>query len=289
MNNIDLFKNFINKFKKFNPSLVESILSGFSTIYESFTPEIGYLKDYLKADPLSIAAHDYSYAIDDWLESNDITIPDEVATKESYEKVEWLENNNPEAFKEFGDYVFNKYAHNEGHSKAQFDSDPKIVKNEWLIHFTDDPYNIWKKGFTYGTDDMERLGLSTGFTKESKKGGKFAFAFRVKDYERYYTGDRGRKFKYGKGAVVFQASGVLVFHYGDEEPQVIFDTSTAHNIMTIEIDDENGPYVNGKKGQLLFRSNNPELNEQERFEACVDWIVNNFDQYRKAHSINKKH
>jgi hypothetical protein len=287
MNEFKTFKNFIRKFEKYDPVLIESIIKGFSIIFESYTPEIGYLKDYLKADPVSIAANDYSYAIDDWLENNDITLPDEIATKEHYEKVEWLNNNNPEAFKEFGNYVFEKYAHDEGHSKAQFDSDPKIVKNEWLIHFTDSPYDIWKEGFTYGTDDMERLGLSTGYTKDSKKGGKFAFAFRIKDYERYYIGDRG-KFKYGKKAVVFQASGVLVFHYGDEEPQVIFDTSTAHNIMTIEIDSDDVPSVTGKNAQLLFRSNNPELNEKQRFEACVDWIVNNFDQYRKAHSIKRK-
>ena len=252
------------------------------TIFENYTNELGYLKKYLESDPIPILAHDYHQMIEPWAEMNDYTFPDNIKNLETYEKIEWLEKNDPKTFKEYGEFVTNE-ANREGHSKVQFDRDPKLLINKWLIHFTDNPYDVWKEGFKYGTDDYERLGLTTSYKKTSKTGGTFAFAYSADNFDRYYRNRHG--FKYGTGAVVFQASGLYVRHDGDEEYQVIFDTSTAKNIMVIEFDENNDPYVESKNRKILYKANNPDMNDNEKFTSCVDWIITHFDQYRKAHSI----
>jgi len=149
----------------------------------------------------------------------------------------------------------------------------KIMKDQWLIHFTHDAHLIAHEGFTKGIADLSMLGLTTAFKNESglKQGGGYNFAYRLQDFEKFGK-DRG-SWKYGPECVVFRASGVLVYHHGDEEFQVIFDGKTAHDIV---------PITEGNDGWEItdWRGRNRPVFTAEELPRAVDWVVNNFDQYR---------
>ena len=72
--------------------------------------------------------------------------------------------------------------------------------------------------------------------------------------------------------VLFRASGVKMWHYSDEEPQVIFYGNTAKNIIPIT-KGENYAYAIKSKDKILY--------ESDELEKVVDWVVDNYDQYRK--------
>ena len=96
---------------------------------------------------------------------------------------------------------------------------PKVLRNAWLVHFTNDADAIERKGFRHGIDDPMRVGLTTHFSKAAKAQPGYTFAFRPEDVNRY-AWNRGRP-KYGKEAVVFRADAVLAHHTSDEEDQAI--------------------------------------------------------------------
>lgn len=144
----------------------------------------------------------------------------------------------------------------------------RVVKNQWLIHFTDDPYKILSKGFTYGVEDLSRLGLTTHFTKESKKRGGYNFAFPA-DMRRPEYG-----LKYGEGVVMFRASGVEIYHHGDEEYQIIFWGDSAKDFIILE--EHDGTWC---PDPCSLNHEPPYCNDE--LAKVVDWIINNFDQYRK--------
>lgn len=272
-----------------NKSTIDAILEGFSALTESVTSDISYLFKYLKADPATILPHDYPFLLDEWLEYNDINLPQEINSFEDYEKVEWLVNNDPVTYKKFGEYLLNhRIPSDEGHTKVSFATDPELLRNAWLIHFTDEPGSIWQHGFMYGTDDISQLGLTTARSHNSKsKYATWAFAYDVNDFKRYYK-SRGTP-KYGDQAVVFQATGLKINHYGDEEPQVIFDIKTAHNIITIDSweNEKHGTVwaVMNKESKVpIFQAQDDDWKE---FERCVYWIVNNYAQYKNAIDIHK--
>lgn len=105
---------------------------------------------------------------------------------------------------------------------------PKLVKNQWLIHFTNDAEAIAKQGFKHGVRDLTRLGNATSNALHAKRSsGKFNFAYLVSD-----PGYR-KGVKYGHEAVVFKANGVAAWHEGDQETQVVFEGSTARDIKPI--------------------------------------------------------
>jgi hypothetical protein len=126
--------------------------------------------------------------------------------------------------------------------------------------------------------DVTMLGLTTHFKNEMKSGG-YNFAYDIKNWERYASGRFG--FKYGKEAVMFKASGVKVWHNGDNEEQVVFIGSTAKDIVPLT---EYGGdwYANG-----IGRGGREEGlggDEGEAFESlseAVDWVHANFNQYKR--------
>ena len=151
----------------------------------------------------------------------------------------------------------------------------KTLRNAWLIHFTKSAHSIARKGFTHGVSDLSRLGLTTEFRHQSKAGGGYNFAYRVGDAHRFaHQGGYGRgRWKYGDEAVVFQASGVLVHHYGDQEDQVIFVGSTAHNIIPITEEDDKWVVASVKSDRPLYRGETP--------DEAAEWIRHNIRQYRR--------
>lgn len=156
-----------------------------------------------------------------------------------------------------------------------------IIKNQWLIHFTDDAYGIVKDGFTGLVSDFTKLGLTTRIGKDSyhRDGDAgFGFCYLLSDFEKY--GKNRHAWKYGSEAVVFRASGVRVWHHGDEEYQVIFKSDTVTDIVAIEKGADGEHYIQGKG-----RDNAIRIGE---LSALAHWIPDNYGQYRNALITNEK-
>ena len=170
----------------------------------------------------------------------------------------------------------------ESPSWAYFDR-PEIIKNQWLIHFTNEnPEDIQKYGFEGLVDDITRLGLTTFFTKTASNRSKdgYGFSYLLSDYIKYGKSKRRKsEWKYGKNGVLFRASGVRVWHVTDDEYQTIFKGDTARDIIPIYYNDNTGTYqIENKKNKKEFQV----IYENEDLEKVVNWIVKNFDQYRSV-------
>lgn len=65
-----------------------------------------------------------------------------------------------------------------------------------------------------------------------------------------------------------------LYHYGDDEPQVIFYGNTAKNII---------PITNGedKKWGVYSRYNGRLLFEDDDLKKVVYWVIRNYEQYRR--------
>lgn len=152
----------------------------------------------------------------------------------------------------------------------------ETLKNQWLIHFTsnDAMWGIESEGFSKGTPDFGRLGLTTWFLDDSKSGG-YNFAYDVLDFARYGQSsyaDSG--WKYGDAVVMFRASGIKVWHHGDQEPQVIFWGETANSIVVIREYDGMWSLGEGKSGRPVYAN--------EDLEKVVDWVEANYNQYKSV-------
>lgn len=174
-------------------------------------------------------------------------------------------------YKGFLDYIYQQVENDTDMPAHQSFSSPQIIKNQWLIHFTDNAMSIAKNGFKYGTDDFDKLNYTEAGITDGKTEG-YDFAYDINDYERYYK-YRGKP-KYGNDAVIFQASGVKVWHYGDEEYQVIFWGKDAKNIIPVE------ESYDGYWTVFSSKTSQP-LVHLDSLEEVVKWAMNNKEQYRK--------
>lgn len=174
---------------------------------------------------------------------------------------------------------FSRYAEAE-HPSWLFMSNPKIVKNEWLIHFTGNANVVACRGFNYGMDDFTRLGLTTRYSLEQKPGG-YNFAYSAKGWEQYARGEHG--FKYGGEAVLFRASGVQIWHAGDEETQVVFVGNTAHDIVPLTQGGHDGGWWANGIGKGGHEEGNYERGDGsfDSLSDAVKWVVKNFGQYKR--------
>lgn len=156
-------------------------------------------------------------------------------------------------------------------SSEFFHPDKKLLpRTTWLVHFTDEPEAIANEGFTHGTYDASKLGLTTYYTKTAKKYGGYNFAFVAGSREADWAAHKG---KYGKHCVVFQNSGLKAYHNSDEENQVIFwgpDVDRRH-IAVIRKSSETGEYeVRSRTGMKLYGGD---------FEVAVQWVIAHHRQY----------
>lgn len=261
-----------------------------------------YLKDYLsmsKEGKMQFLPDEYNYFFDDFLEETgtDFEMPKETRPSnyadEPEEEVDmfdnnlelmtWLEHNNKRLYDAFAEYLYDKITNNglpipeaEYPAWSYFGDNPTVIKNQWLIHFTDEADKLAHEGFKYGVDDMTKLGLTTWMGEFDKKYGGYNFAYTLSDFIKYgrrsYT--QGGGYKYGKEAVVFNASGIRVWHYGDEEYQVIFYGNTATNITSITGGENAKWAIYSNDGRILF--------ENDDLERVVKWLTINYQQYRKS-------
>jgi hypothetical protein len=222
----------------------------------------------------------YHYFVGDWIKNSrsyDTKLNDLLKNNETYDVVDILKAQYPEDYTDFLDWMYSQVI------DGKLDEHPSwyvlrymdIIKNQWLLHFSDNAKNIWQdQKFKYGFDDLDRLAYTTHHKKSLKRTNGYNFAYDLKDYAKYGRSRfSDKKWKYGKEAVLFRASGIKAYHYGDEEPQVIFWGPTANNIVYIIYSD--GDWViEGTNNRVLYKS---------RFLTdVVKWAVNNFEQYKNV-------
>ena len=271
-----------------NSKLLEQYIK--QTLNELVSNPIVYLKNYLTMTDVekgSDMARRDLYQFAEWLEIEfEFELEEETATiihaleEDDYERAEDVINtiakSHPDAMEKY---------HHSNSEMAQYSDAPsylhmsfqEIIKNQWLIHFTDASYDIASEGFTQGVDDFATLGLTTHMSDAMKSYGGYNFAYRIDDYTSYGKvsgyGSHGSGWKYGTECVVFRASGILVDHFGDQEPQVIFFGNTAHDIIPITNSYDKWQVRSVKTMEPLF--------SDDKLETVVAWVIDNFEQYRK--------
>ena len=254
-----------------------------SFILESISPETEYLYRYLnmsEEEKKENLGYIFGYLLDAFVEETDTDFPH---LNEYVGDFDNLKSDHPEIAREFCEWLYdmsNKLENVDPQSMPtwHFFGKPQRIRNEWLIHFSDDAQYIAKEGFTHGVDDIQTLGLIAYIKKEYKKNGGYNFGYRIDDFERYGSNRYGN-YKYGKEAVIFVGSGVKAWHYGDEEPQVIFYGKHINpkNIFLVFKDSSSGDWVLDAYG----RSGNPLCNHGD-LPKIADWLERNHDIYRKA-------
>jgi len=159
-----------------------------------------------------------------------------------------------------------QYYPNEAPTWAMLDLSAKrlLPPQTWLVHWTDDPVSIARKGFTRGESDVTLLALTT---YRKKSGSGYNFAFKA---DSGYAGNPDRR--YGGEFVVFQSSGVECYHGGDDEDQIIFwgQSITSKPVPVIEQDGKFAVY-SLKADRALFAHDDPEV--------CIAWVIKNRSQY----------
>jgi hypothetical protein len=256
----------------------------YGLVTEYLEREIAQLRDYfsMSEEERKIdLVHTYSHMLEDYIIEDDVDFDwpvDEFGEKEpDYQIVNnYLYNGNKdtrEFIRGFGDYLYKKIVDDDlldmdTPTWAYYSGKPEIVKNQWLIHFVGPNVvdDIAENGFTRGVSDMYRLGLTRWLPEEEKDRGGFNFAYLLQDFYKY-GGE-----KYGREAVIFRASGVRVWHIGDEEYQVIFFGKGAKDRIPIKSSDEHYWAIADRDGKNIYG--------HDDLRKVVEWVSRNYDQYR---------
>jgi len=258
-------------------------------IQEALSNELMYLQRYLTMpsdDMDTNRARSNPWMIEDFVVETDYELPKEIIGHENYEIVEWLEENDKPTMIEYGQYVAKSSVYNDSSEKELYDMvDYKgFVRDQWLVHFSDDASSIWRnQKFSYGTEysDYARLGLSTHFSSNSKSHGGFNFAYLLSDVNRYaFDYNSQPKYgynsqpKYGSEAILFAGDGIKIYHYGDDEPQVIFDgKATRPPLIYIQYGEDGWEINSNRTSGKIIRFDD--------IEKIGYWVDNNYAQYHK--------
>jgi len=235
-------------------------------IKESYTNSLMNFLKYLKA---GINAEDFSHLIESYYQHIEEDVPDSYDPDNPYDFFQ------TEDFKNIKDDFIEKIKYgelpdtNDATSPTYlFLTDAKLVpRNTWLIHFTDEPYDIARNGFIYGKDDYTQLGLTTHFVdrvRKSEPGWNFAFIAGSRDMHYAIKGRHGKP-KYGRHAVLFQSAGVVAYHSGDEEKQVMFWGPMVEKRHPIIWDPDNDVWT--VAGTNLYSN--------ENIDDVIHWIIDN--------------
>lgn len=160
--------------------------------------------------------------------------------------------------------------------------DYPLPRQTWLIHYSDAAEKIAQQGFIKGFNDRTKLTATTHYSRNEpeKRGVGYNFAF-IAGQDDWANG-----FAYGKQAVLFQSSGVHVYHDKDDENQVIFYGPEVNPDGIVWLDTRADTHNNkwsimakqGKrKGQPIF-TGTP--------QACLQWVQHHFQQYRRLFQTN---
>lgn len=138
-------------------------------------------------------------------------------------------------------------------------------ERDWLVHCTDAPYEIVRKGFLRGVADPRRIGLTIYLPEFERELPGYNFAFRPQDFSSYAL-DRTGRCKYGKYALLLRAPYVLADHLGDQEPQAIFWGPSASDVIVLDVV-ERGYYALEIPGE-----EEDELLEADDLETLIEQI-----------------
>lgn len=250
---------------------------------ETYSRENSWLKQYLKEKPLDLANH-YHHFIR-WqgsaavlnrvgLNKQKIEKEHDEMSDEFYDAADKIEK--AMTAKEIENFLhaMNHTDYTDAPSWSFMDYKRIVPRNTWLIHFSDDASDIHWKGFQYGIDDPTKLAYTTHYSKNAKKYGGYNFAFIADSRE---TKNAANTQKYGQHAVMFQSSGVLAYHYGDEENQVIFWSKGVNPGSLVYLHNEDGKWcvqpINNDKRECLYSGD---------LSDAISWVENNHQQYRKS-------
>lgn len=236
--------------------------------FATYSGELASLRDYLKH---GIDAHDFTYMLDEFL------IETGEATAFPYtDEYEYVDKMPPDQKKRFEAWLGKKIA-----TDPSIASDPLspsyvhlnynrlLKRNTWLVHFTGQAPAVAKEGFQKGQEDMAALGLTTYLNPKNKQPGwNFAFEAGSKDSARAEA-----EGKYGEDAVMFQSAGVEAYHSGDDENQVIFYGPHVQEVVPL-FSGDGGWRVESRKGRVVYQN--------ESFQAVVNWVKRNYQQYRNT-------
>lgn len=158
-----------------------------------------------------------------------------------------------------------------------------LLKNEWLVHFTNNAMKIAEEGFVHGVADPKKLGL-TVFIPAAEKTGGFNFAYEASDKRFIKVAQRGwHGWRFGEEAVVFRANGIRVWHRTDEQSEVVFWGKSAHDRVALKVLPEDGWCVLSRGGRTMFASDD---DSDDGLWRCIQWVKNNYEQYRKPLSAS---
>ena len=255
--------------------------------YAFVSNPVVHLRDYLNIDDHGKGidlVESYPHEFIEWLQANGY---DDLADPEIRHTIEDGYADDPaslpkELVIEFFEHMEPSFMDHDADSPSWVFMDyVEVMKNQWMIHFTNDADAIACQGFKYGMDDYTRLGLTTHIRNTQKPGG-YNFAYDVDEWERYAHGRHG--FKYGKEAVLFRASGIKVWHHGDGEYQIVFVGNTAKDIVPLsEGGYDGGWWANGigKGGREEGEAGSDQSDGSfESLSEAVDWVVANYNQYK---------
>ena len=148
---------------------------------------------------------------------------------------------------------------------------PRLVARRWLMHFTDDAQAVLTDGF-HGNDDLRSLAFTAHSRYRVPRGYNFAFEATDRNL-RVARSDRGGGWKYGQGILLFTAPGILGYHAGDDEDQVIFWGPDARDMVLLDEAERGFCVGEDRAGRPLFCS--------ESVEAVTNWLSHHMRQYRR--------
>ena len=257
--------------------------SFFALVKNADIRDVTSLKRYLKNKPFHI--YDHAHEFDSY--SNKHQIMEKANVEESswnkameesdWDELEDLSDKLSKAMseKDQEDFIYHLHQQDsaEAPSWAHMDLESFVLPgNTWLVHFSDDADSIKQEGFTYGVDQMDKLGLTTYFGKSAKEHGGYNFAFLADSRDASSAANGG---KYGSDAVLFRATGLKVYHHGDQETQIIFygKDVNPNDIVLLSKDGGDWQVVGGERGFVF---------ESENFSDIVNWVEKNYSQYAKV-------
>ena len=151
------------------------------------------------------------------------------------------------------------------------------VVNGWLVHNSDNAWDIWREGFRYG-NMMGELAYSNAGSTAGKEYGDYLFAFPINEA----PSPSSRGLKYGDASIVFIGTGNEFYHYGDEENQVIFDRREPKGCFIVSEE-----YVSNEDGEdeywcVIGNNTHHPLYHSYDYEDCLNWISKNGNSFLKA-------
>lgn len=249
-----------------------------------YVAEVLAARDYLRG---GIDPFDFAFLLEDYFKSLRRKKPKGF---DPDDPLEWLYNAKPSAIVAFKKWLEDGAA--ERYVAGAQENEPAYMylgykrllsPSTWLVHFTGEPLSVAQHGFIYGEQDLSRLAMSTlqGYLgssrlpKEGIPGWGFAFQADSRD-----ASNTARSHKYGRQAVLFRSAGVLAYHHGDSEYQVIFWGPAVRQIIPLYSDGHDEWQVTDKHpGRRLVSGD---------FEKVVGWVIQNYDQYRRRIAFDPK-